>query len=42
MRRTEQIVIAVRPTEASNVRWRFERLTRAPQTRTAEPGPELL
>nr|WP_204214756.1 heparinase II/III family protein [Microvirga pudoricolor] len=42
MRRTEQIVIAVRPTEHSSVRWRFERLTRAPQARAAEPGPELL
>ncbi len=42
MRRTEQIVLAVRPTETSNVRWRFERLTRAPQVPPTEPGPELL
>jgi uncharacterized heparinase superfamily protein len=42
MRRTEQIVLAVRPSETATVRWRFERLTRAPQARAAEPGPELL
>jgi uncharacterized heparinase superfamily protein len=40
MRRTEQIVLSVRPAESPNVRWRFERLTRAPQARSPEQGPE--
>jgi uncharacterized heparinase superfamily protein len=34
MRRTEQIVLAIRPSETPSVRWRFERLAR-----TATPGP---
>jgi uncharacterized heparinase superfamily protein len=45
-RRTEQIVLAVNPAETPSVRWRFERLMRAPeassQQRQAEPAPELL
>ncbi|MGO4706685.1 heparinase II/III family protein [Microvirga sp. 2MCAF38] len=42
MRRTEQIVLAVRPSEVPNLRWRFERLARMESPRPAEPGPELL
>lgn len=43
MRRTEQIVLALRPHETPSVRWRFERLARSfnPSPRT-EPEPELL
>ncbi|MFC4170727.1 heparinase II/III family protein [Microvirga sp. GCM10011540] len=44
MRRTEQIVLALRPSETPSVRWRFERLARSfsPQPPQAEPGPQLL
>jgi uncharacterized heparinase superfamily protein len=43
MRRTEQIVLALRPHETPSVRWRFERLARSfnPNPRP-EPEPELL
>jgi uncharacterized heparinase superfamily protein len=33
LRRTEQIVLTIRPSETPTVRWRFERLAR-----TFEPG----
>ena len=33
MRRTEQIVLSIRPSETPSVRWRFERLAR-----TFNPG----
>lgn len=44
MRRTEQIVLAIRPSETPSVRWRFERLARSfsPQAQPAEPDPGLL
>jgi uncharacterized heparinase superfamily protein len=42
MRRTEQIVLAVRPSETAAVRWRFERLTRNAQPRQQNEAPELL
>jgi uncharacterized heparinase superfamily protein len=44
MRRTEQIVLAVRPSETPSVRWRFQRLARtfSPQESPAEPDPGLL
>lgn len=43
MRRTEQIVLAVRPGETPSVRWRFERLARTyTPGQPAEPGPELI
>ncbi|HZH52768.1 MAG TPA: heparinase II/III family protein [Microvirga sp.] len=44
MRRTEQIVLAVRPSETPSVRWRFERLARSfsPQPLEDEAGPGLL
>jgi uncharacterized heparinase superfamily protein len=44
MRRTEQIVLALRPSETPSVRWRFERLARSfnPPPPQAEAGPELL
>jgi uncharacterized heparinase superfamily protein len=43
-RRTEQIVLIVKPAETPSVRWRFERLTRAPETaaRQGEAAPVLL
>jgi uncharacterized heparinase superfamily protein len=43
MRRTEQIVLTIRPSETPTVRWRFERLARTfSAEQNAEPGPELL
>jgi uncharacterized heparinase superfamily protein len=43
MRRTEQIVLSIRPSETSSVRWRFERLARSfTPAPPAEPGPGLL
>ncbi|WP_112661847.1 heparinase II/III family protein [Microvirga flavescens] len=42
MRRTEQIVLSVRPDLVPNLRWRFERLAKVEAPRPAEPGPELL
>nr|WP_246505175.1 heparinase II/III family protein [Microvirga antarctica] len=43
MRRTEQIVLALRPHETPSVRWRFERLARSfNPTLPSEPEPELL
>lgn len=44
MRRTEQIVLAFRPSETPSVRWRFERLARSfsPQSPEDEAGPGLL
>jgi hypothetical protein len=44
MRRTEQIVLAFRPSETPSLRWRFERLARTfnPGAQPAEPGPGLL
>jgi uncharacterized heparinase superfamily protein len=43
MRRTEQIVLALKPHETPSVRWRFERLARAfNPTPRAEPEPGLL
>ena len=43
MRRTEQIVLALKPHETPSVRWRFERLARTfnPEPR-GEAEPELL
>ena len=43
MRRTEQIVLTVRPSETPSVRWRFERLARnfAPAP-PPQPEPGLL
>ncbi|WP_445501164.1 heparinase II/III family protein [Microvirga sp. G4-2] len=43
MRRTEQIVLSIRPSETPSVRWRFERLARS--LNPSQPGestPELL
>lgn len=42
MRRTEQIVLAFRPSETSSVRWRFERLARSfnPPPPTAETAQD--
>jgi uncharacterized heparinase superfamily protein len=43
MRRTEQIVLTIRPSETPTVRWRFERLARSYDP--GEPqdlGPELI
>jgi len=42
MRRTEQIVLAFRPSETPSVRWRFERLARNfnPAPPSAEPAPD--
>jgi uncharacterized heparinase superfamily protein len=43
MRRTEQIVLTIRPSETPTVRWRFERLARTfSAEQNAEPGPELI
>ncbi|GEO16767.1 heparinase II/III family protein [Microvirga aerophila] len=44
MRRTEQIVLAFRPSETPSVRWRFERLARTfnPGAPQAQPEPGLL
>ena len=43
MRRTEQIVVTLRPSETPSVRWRFERLARtATPGQPADPGPELI
>ncbi len=43
MRRTEQIVLTLRPSETPSVRWRFERMARTyTPGQTQEPGPELL
>jgi uncharacterized heparinase superfamily protein len=44
MRRTEQIVLAVRPAETAIVRWSFERLERRRPARPGNGGqqPELL
>jgi uncharacterized heparinase superfamily protein len=42
MRRTEQIVLALRPSETPSVRWRFERLARAFSPPPPEPEPGLL
>ena len=43
MRRTEQIVLTLKPSETPSVRWRFERLARAfnPEAPQPEPGPDL-
>jgi len=43
-RRTEQIVLVLKPAETPGVRWRFERLDRAPETAAREPeaAPVLL
>lgn len=42
MRRTEQIVISLRPSERQSIRWRFERVTRPPHGSLPETEPELL
>jgi uncharacterized heparinase superfamily protein len=43
MRRTEQIVLLMRPSETPSVRWRFERMARAyTPGQPEEPGPELI
>jgi uncharacterized heparinase superfamily protein len=43
MRRTEQIVLSLRPSETTSVRWRFERMARtATPGQPDEPGPELI
>jgi uncharacterized heparinase superfamily protein len=43
MRRTEQIVLAIRPSEMPSVRWRFERLARTfDPNQPQEQGPELI
>jgi uncharacterized heparinase superfamily protein len=43
MRRTEQIVLTVRPGETPSVRWRFERLARTfSAEQAAEPMQELI
>jgi uncharacterized heparinase superfamily protein len=43
MRRTEQIVVAIRPGETPSLRWRFERLARSfTPAPPPEPGPGLL
>jgi uncharacterized heparinase superfamily protein len=43
MRRTEQIVLSIRPSETQAVRWRFERLARSfTPGQPMEPGPELI
>jgi uncharacterized heparinase superfamily protein len=36
-RRTEQIVVAVKPAEVPSVKWRFERLARAPESAARQP-----
>jgi uncharacterized heparinase superfamily protein len=41
MRRTEQIVLAVRPSETPSVRWRFERLARTFSPQASPPEPDL-
>ncbi|HEY8380792.1 MAG TPA: heparinase II/III family protein [Microvirga sp.] len=43
-RRTEQIVLGLKPRESGSVRWRFERLARLPETssRQSEPTPALI
>lgn len=43
MRRTEQIVLSIRPSETPSIRWRFERLARTPNpSQPAETTQELL
>jgi uncharacterized heparinase superfamily protein len=43
MRRTEQIVLTIRPSETPSVRWRFERLARAfNPAQPEDPGPGLI
>jgi uncharacterized heparinase superfamily protein len=42
MRRTEQIVLAVRPGETPSVRWRFERLARSFSPDQAPEQTELI
>lgn len=43
MRRTEQIVLIVRPGETPSLRWRFDRLARMPSSgQPDEPPPELI
>jgi uncharacterized heparinase superfamily protein len=43
MRRTEQIVLSIKPSETPSVRWRFERLARTfSPGHPTDPGPELI
>lgn len=43
MRRTEQIVLSLRPNETPSARWRFERLARSfPTQQPGGPEPELI